>query len=140
MSDSSFTNKYKQLIRGTVIYCIAIWGLYRSDSSIYLIALVCLLLIFLLWSTFGRQAWGDKIVLSEGQIELSKGELKKNSIIITDISKVICDKRSIAIAWIRNGKRKSVIIAKESFTDETFSLLASSLKSIVSPDVLEDRT
>lgn len=139
-SDSSFSDKYKQLIRGVIVYSMLIFGLYYSEFSIYWIVLVIGLLVFLLWSTYGRQSWGDQVRFLGHSIELSKGDVIKTTIPIAVITAGFFDNRTIALAWKVEGKKSSIVIPRESFSRQTFALLTTTLSKHIAPDILENRT
>lgn len=81
-------------------------------------------------SVYGRRAWGDQLTLTPDSIVTAKAGVEKQRFPIQSIDSITVKNDAVAIAWREADKRRSIVIGKERFNDDTWLSLSSALSSL----------
>ena len=90
-------------------------------------ALACFVVPFSLWSFHARNNWGDQLVFGRDQLTVRNSGENRFAIPAATVSAKSARDKVALIAWLDGGKRKVLVIGRESFSVNNWQQLSLAL-------------
>jgi len=99
-------------------------NIYFYKTWVLPACLIVALCIAMPWQFSGRNKWGDQLTFTPDELKVMKGGEIVDTINFLSLKQKNLNGDTFTCVWEKNGKRKFIIVGRESFSDESWQKLA----------------
>ncbi|WP_162043174.1 hypothetical protein [Undibacterium sp. YM2] len=109
---------------------VILMNIYFYKSWVLPACLIVALCIAMPWQFSGRNRWGDQLIFTPSELTVMKGGEIVDTIDFQSLKQKNFNDDTFTCVWEKNGKRKFIIVGRESFSDESWQKLADAYENL----------